>query len=167
MLLLGEGSEATEPYNKYDKIRPNSIRSLQFDQKVRPLYFRPEKFDFLQPPNHRQTYSKTKLKNWKKVLQLKFIPLSDIMDLRHQSSAMCIIMLGGEDTHTWSATKVGNPIQGCQEYAGRVFAYSRIFLAFDVPHMQLHIFEKSTLTGKSNVPNRYSKIKQVKNTENK
>ena len=44
MLLLGEGSEATEPYNKYDKIRPHSIRSLQFDQKVRPLSFRPEKF---------------------------------------------------------------------------------------------------------------------------
>ena len=34
-------------------------------------------------------------------------PLSDIMDLRHQSSAMRIIMLGGEDTHPWSATKVG------------------------------------------------------------
>ena len=39
-----------------------------------------------------------------------FFPLSDIMDLRHQSSAMCIIMLGGADTHPWSATKVGNPI---------------------------------------------------------
>ena len=26
------------------------------------------------------------------------ISLSDIMDLRHQSSAMCNIMLGGEDT---------------------------------------------------------------------
>ena len=38
-----------------------------------------------------------------------FLPLSDIMDL-HQSSAMCIIMLGGEDTHPWSATNVGNPI---------------------------------------------------------
>ena len=45
MLLLGEGSEATEPYNKNDKIRPHSIRSLQFDQKVQPLSFRPEKFD--------------------------------------------------------------------------------------------------------------------------
>ena len=45
MLILGEGSEATEPYNKYDKIRPHSIRSLQFDQKLRPLSFRPEKFD--------------------------------------------------------------------------------------------------------------------------
>ena len=45
MLLLGEGSEATEPYNKYDKIRQHSIRSLQFDQKVRPLSFQPEKFD--------------------------------------------------------------------------------------------------------------------------
>ena len=45
MLLLGEGSEATEPYNKYDKIRPHSIRSLHFVQKVRPLSFRPEKFD--------------------------------------------------------------------------------------------------------------------------
>ena len=31
------------------------------------------------------------------------------MDLRHQSSAMCITMLG-EDTHPRSATKVGNPI---------------------------------------------------------
>ena len=37
-------------------------------------------------------------------------PLSDIMDLRHQSSATCIIVLGGEDTHLWSATKIGNPI---------------------------------------------------------
>ena len=32
---------------------------------------------------------------------------------------------------------------GCQEYAGRIFAYSSIFLALDVPHMQLHISEKS------------------------
>ena len=39
-----------------------------------------------------------------------FFFLSDIMDLRHQLSAMCIIMLGGEDTQPWSATKVGNPI---------------------------------------------------------
>ena len=48
MLLHGEvseGSEATEPYNKYDKLRPHSIRSPQFDQKVRPLSFRPEKFN--------------------------------------------------------------------------------------------------------------------------
>ena len=36
-----------------------------------------------------------------------------------------------------------NPNHGCQEYAGRIFAYSRILLAFDVPHMQLHISEKS------------------------
>ena len=42
---MQERSEATEPYSKYDKIRPHSIRSLQFDQKVRPLSFRPEKFD--------------------------------------------------------------------------------------------------------------------------
>ena len=33
-------SEATEPNNKYDKIRPHSIRSLQFDQKIRLLSFR-------------------------------------------------------------------------------------------------------------------------------
>ena len=39
-----------------------------------------------------------------------FFTLSDIMDLRHQSSAMCIIMLGGDDTHPRSATKKGNPI---------------------------------------------------------
>ena len=32
---------------------------------------------------------------------------------------------------------------GSQEYAGRIFAYSRIFLAFDAPRMQLHISEKS------------------------
>ena len=44
-LLLDEGSKATEPYNKHDKIRPHSIRSLQFDQKVRPMSFRPKKFD--------------------------------------------------------------------------------------------------------------------------
>ena len=55
MLLLGEGSEATEPYNKYDKIRPHSIRSQQFDQKVRPLSFRPEKFDlFTATQNQKQ-----------------------------------------------------------------------------------------------------------------
>ena len=29
----------------FDQIRPHAIRSLQFDQKVRPLSFRPEKFD--------------------------------------------------------------------------------------------------------------------------
>ena len=45
MLLLGEGSEVTEPYNKHNQIRPHSIRSLQFDQKVRLLSFRSEKFD--------------------------------------------------------------------------------------------------------------------------
>ena len=39
-----------------------------------------------------------------------FFPVSDIMDLRHQSSAMGIITLGGEDPHPWSATNVGNPI---------------------------------------------------------
>ena len=32
------------------------------------------------------------------------------MDLRHQTSAMCVIMGGGEDTHPWTATKGGNPI---------------------------------------------------------
>ena len=32
------------------------------------------------------------------------------MDIRHQSNAICIILVGGEDTHPWSATKVGNPI---------------------------------------------------------
>ena len=41
-----------------------------------------------------------------------FLPLSDIIDPRHQSSAMCIIMLGGEHTQPWSATNVGNPILG-------------------------------------------------------
>ena len=41
-----------------------------------------------------------------------FFPLSDIMDLRHQSSTMCIIMLGGKDTHPRSATKVGKRKKG-------------------------------------------------------
>ena len=45
-----------------------------------------------------------------RVVMFFFITLSVIMDIRHQSSAICIIMLGGEDTHPWSATKVGNPI---------------------------------------------------------
>ena len=49
----------------------------------------------------------------------EFFPLSDLMDLRHQSSAMRIIMLGGEDTHPWSATKVGNPIPATM-YSGFV-----------------------------------------------
>ena len=62
MLLLGEGSEATEPYNKYDKIRLHSIRSLQFDRKVRLLSFRP-------------IYSHP-----------------DTMDLRHQSSQQPICL---------------------------------------------------------------------------
>ena len=50
--------------------------------------------------------------NWDVVISQcsYFLIFSDTMDLRHQSSAMCIIMLGGEDTHPWSATKVGNPI---------------------------------------------------------
>ena len=59
MLLLGEGSEATEPYNKYDKIRQHSIRSLQFDQKVRPLSFRPEKFDLFKATQNNQKATQT------------------------------------------------------------------------------------------------------------
>ena len=46
MLLLGEGSEAIEPYNKYDKIRPYSIRSkgstsVLSTWKIRPIYSHP------------------------------------------------------------------------------------------------------------------------------
>ena len=33
------------PPEGFDQIRPHSIRSLQFDQRIRPLSFRPEKFD--------------------------------------------------------------------------------------------------------------------------
>ena len=66
MLLLGEGSEATEPYNKYDKIRPHSIRSLQFDQKVRPLSFRPEKFNLFTATQLETTKALKKLKIEKK-----------------------------------------------------------------------------------------------------
>ena len=56
MLLFGEGSEATEPYNKYNKIRPHSFRSLQFEQKVRPLPFRPENFDLFTAIHIRGTF---------------------------------------------------------------------------------------------------------------
>ena len=68
MLLLGEGNEATEPYNKYDKNRPHSIRSLQFDQKVRPLSFRPEKFDLFTATHDRNLSDdhRTVLKDLKK-----------------------------------------------------------------------------------------------------
>ena len=31
----------------FDQIRPHIIRSLQFDQKIRPLFLRPEKFDLI------------------------------------------------------------------------------------------------------------------------
>ena len=31
------------------------------------------------------------------------------MNHRHQSNDMCIIVFGREDTHPWSATKVGSP----------------------------------------------------------
>ena len=51
MLLLGEGSEATEPYNKYDRTRPHCIRSLLFDQKVRLLSFDQKSSTYLQPPS--------------------------------------------------------------------------------------------------------------------
>ena len=34
-----------------------------------------------------------------------FRPLTEIMNLRHQSSIMCVIILAGEDTHPWSAPK--------------------------------------------------------------
>ena len=42
----------------------------------------------------------------KTFFSLYLFPLSDVMDLRHQSSAISIIMLEGEDTHPLSATKV-------------------------------------------------------------
>ena len=41
------------------------------------------------------------------IIKLAVIFCLDVMDF-HQSSAMCIILFGGEDTHPWSATKVGN-----------------------------------------------------------
>ena len=75
MLLLGEGSEATEPYNKYDKIRPHSNRSLQFDQKVRPLSFRPEKFDQF-------TATRPKQLDQRRTLLQKYPPYFDDRNLR-------------------------------------------------------------------------------------
>ena len=125
MLLLGEGSETTEPYNKYDKIRPHSIRSLQFDQKVRPLSFRPEKFDLFTATHPKAEVLQFCLMSSAVAIEsnsrwispycfgkhgsiaffspffasVSFFPLLDIMDVRHQSSAMCIIILG-EKTHT-------------------------------------------------------------------
>ena len=50
MLLLGEGSEATEPYNKYDKIlafhsipaiRSKGSTSVLSTRKIRPIYSHP------------------------------------------------------------------------------------------------------------------------------
>ena len=67
MLLLGEGSEVTEPYNKYYKIRLHSIGSLQFDQKIRPLSFRPEKFDL---------FTATRTVRHQRFGRQKFLPIS-------------------------------------------------------------------------------------------
>ena len=50
MLLLGKGSEATEPYNKYDKIRPHSIRSLQSIKRFDLCPFDQKNSTYLQPP---------------------------------------------------------------------------------------------------------------------
>ena len=52
-----------------------------------------------------------------------FFPLSDIMDLRHQSCAMCIIMLGGEDTpvvcNGWAEIGRRNGIENQSQFSGR------------------------------------------------
>ena len=89
MLLLGEGSEATEPYNKHDKIRPHSIRSLLFDQKVRPLSFRPEKFDlFYSHPEHVRGNGV----NWKACSEKRGLPSIDyICKLRQKTTSSFFI----------------------------------------------------------------------------
>ena len=47
VLLIGIPEANIERFRPegFDQIRPHSIRSLQFDQKFRPLSFQPEKFD--------------------------------------------------------------------------------------------------------------------------
>ena len=47
-----------EPFRRegFDQIRPHSIRSLQFDQKVRPQSFRPNKFDLFTATHARSTF---------------------------------------------------------------------------------------------------------------
>ena len=41
---------------------------------------------------------------------LLFLLYQRYYDLVQQSSTMCIIILGREDTHPWSSTKLENPI---------------------------------------------------------
>ena len=50
MFLLGEGSEATEPYNKHDKIRPHSIRSCNSIKRFDLCPFDQKNSTHLQPP---------------------------------------------------------------------------------------------------------------------
>ena len=97
---------------KFDRIPFDPCNSIKrfdlcpFDQK---------NSTYLQPPIDRGCGLQIRKEPVKKKVHeemtfLDFFSLSDVMDLRHQSSAMCIIMFGGEDTHPWSATKVGDPI---------------------------------------------------------
>ena len=55
------------------------------------------------------------------------------MDLRHQASAMGIIMLGGEDTHPWSATEVGNPIPATIPVDQKQKTTNKLFIPATIP----------------------------------
>ena len=94
MLLLGEGSEATEPYNKYDKIQPHSIRSLQFDQKVRHLSFRPEKFDLFTATRHDNLLFSTiaEIDDSSVRRRVDRDPLRHITELRGKAKLICVVM---------------------------------------------------------------------------
>ena len=81
MLLLGEGSEATDPNSKYDKIRPHSIRSLQFDQKFRPLSLRPEKFDLFTATHSMILKKRAKVTTSSDYFDLHFLlPTSNLLE---------------------------------------------------------------------------------------
>ena len=60
MLLLGEGSEATEPYNKYNKIRPHSIRPCNSIKRFDLSPFDQKNLTYLQPPKSNLVHSTLK-----------------------------------------------------------------------------------------------------------
>ena len=109
MLLLGKGSEATESYTKYDIIRPHSIRSLQFDQKVRLLSLRPEKF---------RLFTATPA--------LPTLPNSDA-HFAEKSSAKCPMLSTKSDSAKWDSAKGAYTIKTSCKYDNSKFSTSGIF----------------------------------------
>ena len=55
------------------------------------------------------------------------------MDFRHHSRAMRVIMLWGEDTHPWSATKEGNPIQVTIPVTTKNYSTNKLLILATIP----------------------------------